>query len=234
MNDNFLTYLIICFALSFLIGVERQYRRRTIGLRTSILVSIGSFLFVTFTFSVGATDVSRIASQVVAGISFLGAGVILKDGTKVKGLTTAATLWCDAAIGVLCASGMIIQAAYGTIIILFSNVILRYLNVLIEQSVNDKKLVNYYNLNITLNINEISKIKKVIEDYSIDNKNNIEFDQLLIKKDMNTAYILCKIGVVKKNIKYLYDIVDKLIQNNDVNSVDYDAIIESSNDDEIL
>ena len=90
MNSEFILYLIICFILSFLIGIERQYRRRVVGLRTTILVSLGAFLFVTFSFSVGATDLSRIASQVVTGIGFLGAGVILKDGQKIRGLTTAA------------------------------------------------------------------------------------------------------------------------------------------------
>lgn len=73
MNDfEFLFYLSVCFLLSFLIGVERQYRRRIIGLRTTILVSLGAFLFVTFSFSIGSSDVSRIASQVVTGIGFLG------------------------------------------------------------------------------------------------------------------------------------------------------------------
>ena len=97
--NEFIFRILICFGLSFIIGIERQYRNRPVGLRTSILVSIGSFLFVSFSFLVGSTDLSRIASQVVTGIGFLGAGVILKDGAKVRGLTTAATLWCVAAIG---------------------------------------------------------------------------------------------------------------------------------------
>ena len=92
MNYEFLFNLSICFLLSFFIGFERQYRKRIIGLRTTILVSLGAFLFVTFSFSVGSSDISRIASQVVTGIGFLGAGVILKDGKKIRGLTTAATL----------------------------------------------------------------------------------------------------------------------------------------------
>ena len=138
MDYEFLFYLSICFLLSFFIGFERQYRKRIIGLRTTILVSLGAFLFVRFSFSVGGSDISRIASQVVAGIGFLGAGVILKDGKKIRGLTTAATLWCDAAIGVLCAGGAIFEAIVGTIIILFSNVILRYVNKLIN-NLSDKK-----------------------------------------------------------------------------------------------
>ena len=142
--EEFLYYLFICFLLSFLIGVERQYRKRIIGLRTTILVSIGAFLFVSFSFTIGATDISRIASQVVAGIGFLGAGVILKDGKKIRGLTTAATLWCNAAIGVLCAGGAIKEAIVGTFVILFSNIVLRYVNRLIVAINIRSIIINYY------------------------------------------------------------------------------------------
>ena len=144
MNYEFLFNLSICFLLSFFIGFERQYRKRIIGLRTTILVSLGAFLFVTFSFSVGSSDISRIASQVVTGIGFLGAGVILKDGKKIRGLTTAATLWCDAAIGVLCAGGSLFEAILGTLIILFANIILRYVNKFINNlSDNKNSKINY-------------------------------------------------------------------------------------------
>ena len=94
--EKFIVYLLICFFLSFFIGIERQYRHRSVGLRTTILVAIGSYLFVSFSVLLNGynIDVTRIAAQIVTGIGFLGAGVILKDGVKIRGLTTAATLWC--------------------------------------------------------------------------------------------------------------------------------------------
>ena len=122
---TFLYDLLICFLLSFLIGFERQFRRRSIGLRT---VSIGSFLFVTFQKAYPDSDMNRIAAQVVAGIGFLGAGVIIKDERSVKGLTTAATLWCASAIGILCGANLLIEAGIGTVVILFINIILRQVN----------------------------------------------------------------------------------------------------------
>lgn len=122
----FLYRISVSFILSLLIGLERQIRGRAIGLRTSVLVSIGTFMFVSFSVQMMAYDVTRIASQVVSGIGFLGAGVIIKDGTNIKGLNTAATLWCNAAIGVLCAGGLIVEATIGTGFILFCNIILRY------------------------------------------------------------------------------------------------------------
>ena len=122
----FLYRISVSFILSLLIGLERQIRGRAIGLRTSVLVSIGTFMFVSFSIQMNAYDVTRIASQVVSGIGFLGAGAIIKDGTNIKGLNTAATLWCNAAIGVLCAGGLIVEAAIGACFILFCNIILRY------------------------------------------------------------------------------------------------------------
>ena len=173
MNFEFLFYLSICFLLSFFIGLERQYRKRIIGLRTTILVSLGAFLFVTFSFSVGSTDVSRIASQVVTGIWFLGAGVILKEGKKIRGLTTAATLWCDAAIGILCAGGAIVEAILGTFIILFSNIVLRYINKLINNLSDNKNSMVNFKLNITGQNKEIKEIKKEINEFLISNQADI-------------------------------------------------------------
>ncbi len=178
--NNFVYALAICFALSFLIGIERQFRRRIIGLRTTILVSIGAFLFVSFSFSVGATDISRIASQVVTGIGFLGAGVIIKDGRKVRGLTTAATLWCDAAIGILCAGGAIKEAILGTVIILFSNIILRYVNSFINELSDKKHVILNYQVIIKGQSKDVKNIKNTIFEYF--SKNQIEVKDINIKK----------------------------------------------------
>lgn len=130
MYYDFLGRIIVCFILSFFIGLERQWQRRITGLRTNVLVSLGAFLFVILSVKLGITsDSTRIASQVVSGIGFLGAGVILKDGTHIKGLNTAATLWCNAAIGILCAYGYLFEAIIGTIFILISNILLRKLGI---------------------------------------------------------------------------------------------------------
>lgn len=125
--DVFLIRITMSFIYSLIIGLERQLRGRAIGLRTSVLVCVGAFLFVSFSFLSPGGDIGRIAAQVVSGIGFLGAGVIIKDGANIRGLNTAATLWCDASIGVLCASGHLVEAGIGAMLILFSNVILRFL-----------------------------------------------------------------------------------------------------------
>lgn len=135
----FLLRVTAALILGALIGSERQLRQRMTGLRTNALVSTGACLFVLMTQSVPgiAHDASRIAAYVVSGIGFLGGGVIMRDGLNVRGLNTAATLWCTAAVGVLCSMGLLLEAAIGTLIILCANILLRELT----RSINRQTLV---------------------------------------------------------------------------------------------
>jgi putative Mg2+ transporter-C (MgtC) family protein len=87
------------------IGVERQLHQKMAGLRTNALVSLGAAGFVAFQAALGQGDPTRIAAQVVSGIGFLGAGVILREGLNVRGLNTAATLWCSAMVGTFAGGG---------------------------------------------------------------------------------------------------------------------------------
>jgi putative Mg2+ transporter-C (MgtC) family protein len=112
--------------LGALIGAERQWRQRLAGLRTNALVSAGSAMFVMLSaLSTHPDDSFRIAGQVVSGIGFLGAGVILRNGLNITGLNTAATLWCSAAIGTLAGYGMYGSAVTGAIAVITTNVCLR-------------------------------------------------------------------------------------------------------------
>lgn len=114
------------FVLATLIGAERQYRQRSAGLRTNVLVAIGAATFVSVGSRLsGAAGAAQLASYVVSGIGFLGAGVIMKEGSKVWGLNTAATLWCSAAIGTLTGIGLIAEAIVVTLAVLAGNTLLR-------------------------------------------------------------------------------------------------------------
>ena len=211
MDYQFLFNISVCFALSFFIGIERQYRRRIIGLRTTILVAIGSFLFVTFSMSVGASDISRIASCVVTGMGFLGAGVILKEGKKIRGLTTAATIWCDAAIGVLCAGGAVFEAIVGTFIILFSNIILKYVNVLINNVSGSRDVVSEFKLNITVNNKYFSNIKNLIDTYF--KENNIEIINLSYEDELLENTLNYKFQVKKSEINIVEELESLITKN---------------------
>jgi putative Mg2+ transporter-C (MgtC) family protein len=117
--------LLMALLLGAVIGIERQWRQRMAGLRTNTLVSLGAGIFITLAVKIGGDATGRVASYIVSGIGFLGAGVIMKDGVNVKGLNTAATLWCSAAIGSLSGMGYVPEAVVGTIFILLAHLILR-------------------------------------------------------------------------------------------------------------
>lgn len=121
----FLLRLFICFILSFSIGLEREIRGSNAGLRTNIIVCIGAFLFVSATFNSYDDDMMRIPAQIISGIGFLGAGSIVINDNKIRGLNTAATMWCVAAIGVLTGLKLIFETVAGTIIIIFTNIFIR-------------------------------------------------------------------------------------------------------------
>jgi putative Mg2+ transporter-C (MgtC) family protein len=118
--------LAVAVALGAIVGFERQWRNRLAGLRTNTLVSLGAASFVVFAaLFPGESSPTRVAAQVVSGIGFLGAGVIFRDGLNVRGLNTAATLWCSAAIGVLAGAGYVVHATIATAFVVFVNLLLR-------------------------------------------------------------------------------------------------------------
>lgn len=124
---EFAIRLIVAFILGGLVGAERQWRQRTAGLRTNCLVAVGSAMFVMMGGLVGGADGSqgRVAAYVVSGIGFIGGGVILKEGFTIRGLNTAATLWCTAAIGTLAGLGQTRLCFMGTLAVLAANLLLR-------------------------------------------------------------------------------------------------------------
>src|ERR1700692_3005937 len=121
-----LVSLLTAFVLGTLIGAERQYRQRSAGLRTNVLVAVGASAFVDLANRLTGADGSvRVIAYVVSGIGFLGAGVIMKDGMNVRGLNTAATLWASAAVGCCAGADLLAQAAALTVFVLAGNTLLR-------------------------------------------------------------------------------------------------------------
>jgi putative Mg2+ transporter-C (MgtC) family protein len=115
--------LSLAILIGGLIGAEREYRSKFAGLRTMLLICLGSFLFTTL--SIYLTQSDRIASNIVTGIGFIGGGVIFKSDTRVNGITTAATIWVVAALGMGIAMGAYQAVVASTILIL---IILLFLN----------------------------------------------------------------------------------------------------------
>jgi putative Mg2+ transporter-C (MgtC) family protein len=145
--------LTAAFILGTLIGAERQYRQRTAGLRTNVLVAVGAAAFVDLAMHLnGADGAVRVIAYVVSGIGFLGAGVIMKQGMDVRGLNTAATLWASAAVGSCAGADMVAQAAVLTVFVLAGNTLLRPLVNAINRIPLDEKsseATYYFKLAVT-------------------------------------------------------------------------------------
>jgi len=125
-----LVNLSSAFVLGSLIGVERQIRQRTAGLRTNTLVAVGASIFVSlgyrlFEVTGGPQTPIHVVAYVVSGIGFLGAGAIMKEGASISGLNTAATLWGSGAVGACCGAGLIGEATLAALFVLASNTLLR-------------------------------------------------------------------------------------------------------------
>jgi putative Mg2+ transporter-C (MgtC) family protein len=122
---HFILNVAVALLMGVAIGLERQFRQHPAGLRTIALVCVGAALFVSLSRLMGDHDSpTRIASYIVSGIGFLG-GVILREGLTVKGMNTAATLWCTAAVGTLAGAGFPLHSLIGTVVVLGLHLCLR-------------------------------------------------------------------------------------------------------------
>jgi putative Mg2+ transporter-C (MgtC) family protein len=162
----------IAFVLGTLIGAERQYRQRSAGLRTNVLVAVGAAAFV----SVGArlnanAGAVQIAAYIVSGIGFLGAGVIMKDGGAVWGLNTAATLWCSAAVGTLAGIGLPAEAVVVTAAVLAGNTLLRPLVDAINRApVDERTSEATYEVHVLTGPNHVGEVRDQLTE-SLDDAN---------------------------------------------------------------
>lgn len=110
--------LLLSFVIGTAIGLEREYRSKAAGLRTMIMICFGSTIFTEISISIGESSPDRIASTIITGIGFLGAGVIFKDGLSINGITTATTIWIAAALGMAVGAGEYFIALIGSVVVL--------------------------------------------------------------------------------------------------------------------
>jgi putative Mg2+ transporter-C (MgtC) family protein len=128
--------LVLAAALGAAVGLERELRHKAAGLRTNVLITLGAALFTVMSIELttgGAGDPSRVAAQVVTGVGFLGAGAIIRTRGGIQGLTTAATVWVNAAIGVAAGGGAYRLAVVATGVTLGALLLLHPLEVWIER-----------------------------------------------------------------------------------------------------
>lgn len=152
------------FVLGTLIGAERQWRQRSAGLRTTVLVALGAAAFAELGVQLGGPQGAvRIVAYIVSGIGFLGAGVILKDGTNIRGLNTAGTLWCAAAVGAFAGCGFYAEAAMLTFFVLAGNTLLRPLvNYIDRRPVNASTTEAQYTIHVTCLPETVPDIRELL------------------------------------------------------------------------
>lgn len=138
--QDFIIRVSLALGSGFLIGLEREFKSKSAGLKTNMLVALGASIFVLVSLEFSNkdyTDLTRVLGQVVTGIGFLGAGAIIQKGTNIKGLTTAATIWCSAGAGCLAAVGMYWELLTITVLVLIVNFIFGLLDIKIENTLKD-------------------------------------------------------------------------------------------------
>lgn len=164
---EFIANIATALVLGAVIGLERQVRHRQAGLRVTALVCVGAALFVSVSGLVEReTSMTRVAGQVASGIGFLGGGVILREGLNVRGMTTAAALWCSAAVGVLAGAGYRWQAVAGAAAIILVNLGLRPLARRIDaQNRHYSDVETIYRVRVTCDRNSEAAVQLVCVDH---------------------------------------------------------------------
>ena len=158
--------LFTAFVLGALIGLERQWRQRTAGLRTNVLVAVGAAAFVDLGMRVAGSDGSvRVISYVVSGIGFLGAGVIMKEGAEVRGINTAATLWASAAVGACAGAGHSAEAALVALFVLSGNTLLRPLaNAVNRWPISAETTEAVYRVHVVCRPEDVSAARDILDE----------------------------------------------------------------------
>ncbi|MCD7728714.1 MAG: MgtC/SapB family protein [Clostridia bacterium] len=146
---EFVCRILLALGLGFAIGLERQLTGHSAGIRINVLICMGSAFFTLFPQLFGSDQTFRVAAAIIQGVGFLCSGVIFKESASVRGINTAATLWCTSAIGVLSSSGMYAIAATAAGILILSNILLRPLARKIMPLSRDDESEKKYKISVT-------------------------------------------------------------------------------------
>jgi putative Mg2+ transporter-C (MgtC) family protein len=225
-NLNFIQDCTIALALGIVIGLERQWRQHPAGLRTNALVALGAALFVSVTALVDEQNgKTRIASYVVSGLGFLGGGVILKEGLNVKGVNTAATIWCSGAIGTLAGSGFPVPAILGTLLIMFVHTALRpvarWINAKTQTATD---VETYYRIRVTCQHSQVAVVRRVFLRH-VGGHQNMSIQGLATEEnEKNLTVVIADIYASERNDRVMEDIVARISIEPDVEAVRWERV----------
>jgi putative Mg2+ transporter-C (MgtC) family protein len=213
----------VALFLGMLIGMERQWRQHAAGLRTNALVALGAALFVSLSYLMNDTyGPTRIPSYVVSGLGFLGGGVILRDGLNVKGLNTAATIWCSGAVGCLAGAGYLLEACWGTLAVLLVHLglrpVVRWID-LHTRIVADVE--TYYRLRIVTTYDRDTQIRHILLRH-INGHGRLTLQGLSTEDNPDgQVVVIANIYALERNDRALEDIVARVSLEPEVKAVSW-------------
>ncbi|HEX8333910.1 MAG TPA: MgtC/SapB family protein [Segetibacter sp.] len=190
-----------------LLGLEREYRSKPAGLRTIIMITVGSTLFSILSVSISDQSPDRIASNIVTGVGFVGAGVIFKEGVNLKGITTAASIWAAAAIGMAIGFGEYWLAIVTLAVVLFTLVVLPK----IEERLDSTHVVKTYLISFN------SKVYSILELQGLFNTSHINYTSLCLRKNEDELTITYSIRAIAEKHE---ELVNLLITNTAIKKVE--------------
>lgn len=200
--------VVFAFVIGAIIGIEREFRSKPAGFRTMILICVGSCLYTILSKEVGDGSADRIASNIVTGIGFIGAGVIFKEGISVNGLTTAALIWITAALG------MAIGYHNYPLAIVVSGIVVIVLFILepVQRFIERFHKVKDYRIRT---VDNDQKFRPEVESFF--EKNDLDFRLMKVAKDNNDAVYLYRISAPDRNYSRVEEF---LINHKNVKSFD--------------
>ena len=155
-----LILILVSVFVGLCVGAEREYRNKTAGLRTLMLVSLGSCIFTILSIKIGVENPDRLAANIITGIGFLGAGAIFKDDNKVNGITTACSIWVTAALGMCIGSGHIYLALLSMVFVL----LVLWQLVALERWINKANKVKFYKITTRYSKDTVAYFETIFSD----------------------------------------------------------------------
>lgn len=218
--EEFAIRLLIVALIGFIIGVERQLTGHSAGLKPTVVIAIGTMVFVSVEIAIGRNDV-RMAANIITGIGFLCSGVIFKNGLTVNGLSTSATLWSTAAISVLVSYGFELYALVATGILLFFNLLIPFASKLFKpiKFFTDASSDDTFYINVVCLKGDVNKVKEIIMS-SVDEK--LKLDSVQVSSITEDKFrVKAKLGSSHSRTDDIASITDRIFES-DVLSVTWE------------